>query len=218
MFHSLLLLNLLFMATPTTPTVTADTSAIFTLPKLPYELGDLAPQISEETMRYHYGKHHQAYITNVNKLIRGTKFERMSLEDIVKQSDGALFNNAAQAWNHTFYFLALSPNAKQVPTGQLSEAINRDFGSFENLKVQMSKAAASLFGSGWVWLAVDKSGKLVIVSEQNAGNPLRHGMKPLLGFDVWEHAYYIDYRNDRAKAIDAIWDRVDWRVVEERYR
>lgn len=216
MLHNIFIwLNILIMSPQA---VSADTTAIFSLPQLPYELGDLAPQISEETMQFHYGKHHQAYIANVNKLIRGTKFERMSLEEIVKQSDGTLFNNAAQTWNHTFYFLTLSPNPKTVPTGKLSEAINRDFGSFAQLKEQLSKAAVSLFGSGWVWLAVDKTGKLVIVSESNAGTPLRLGLKPLLGIDVWEHAYYIDFRNRRADAIEALWDRIDWRTVEERFR
>lgn len=216
MLHNIFIwLNILIMSPQA---VSADTTAIFSLPQLPYELGDLAPQISEETMQFHYGKHHQAYIANVNKLIRGTKFKRMSLEEIVKQSDGTLFNNAAQAWNHTFYFLTLSPNPKTVPTGKLSEAINRDFGSFAQLKEQLSKAAVSLFGSGWVWLAVDKTGKLVIVSESNAGTPLRLGLKPLLGIDVWEHAYYIDFRNRRADAVEALWERIDWRTVEERFR
>lgn len=216
MLHNIFIwLNILIMSPQA---VSADTTAIFSLPQLPYELGDLAPQISEETMQFHYGKHHQAYIANVNKLIRGTKFERMSLEEIVKQSDGTLFNNAAQAWNHMFYFLTLSPNPKTVPTGKLSEAINRDFGSFAQLKEQLSKAAVSLFGSGWVWLAADKTGKLVIVSESNAGTPLRLGLKPLLGIDVWEHAYYIDFRNRRADAVEALWERIDWRTVEERFR
>lgn len=139
------------------------------------------------------------------------------LEDIILSADGAIYNNAAQAWNHEFLFEEFSPNPQAKPSGELLEAINRDFGSFDELKVQMNRAAAGLFGSGWVWLAEDPSGRLAIVSEQNAGNPMRHGMKPLLTFDVWEHAYYIDYRNRRADAVDALWGIVDWKVVGDRY-
>ena len=209
---TLLMLNLVLMTTAT------QQKTAFALPVLPYELSALEPQISEQTMRYHYGKHHKAYIDKLNELIRDTQFENYTLEDIILRSDGPIFNNASQAWNHTFYFMALSPNPKSVPTGQLGEAINRDFGSFDEMKARMEKAAGSLFGSGWVWLAADKRGRLSIVSENNAGNPMTHGLKPLLALDVWEHAYYIDYRNARVDSVKALWDRVDWRVVEERYR
>lgn len=216
MIKLLLLYNFLFM---TAPTATADSISVFRLPELPYELSALAPNMSEETLRYHYGKHHQTYINNVNKMIEGTRFAPMSLEEIVRQSDGALYNNAAQVLNHNLYFLALAPAsvAKHAPEGALAAAIRRDFGSFEAMKVQLAKAATSLFGSGWVWLAENRNGNLVILSEPNAGNPIRHGLTPLLGIDVWEHAYYIDYRNDRARSLDQIWDIVDWQVVEDRY-
>ena len=187
------------------------------LPKLPYALDALAPQISEETMLYHYGKHHKAYVDNLNRLIVGTPWQDASLEEIVLGADGAIFNNAAQTWNHTFFFLSLSPDPKSVPTGALAEAINRDFGSFDAMKETMTKAAAGQFGSGWAWLVKDKNGKLSIVAESNAGNPMTRGLKPLLNIDVWEHAYYIDYRNRRPDFLQALWDRVDWKVVEKRF-
>lgn len=211
-----LLCNLLLMSAPT---ATADSTSLFRLPDLPYEMSALAPNMSEETLRYHYGKHHQTYINNVNRMIEGTRFAPMSLEEIVRQSDGPLYNNAAQALNHNLYFFAFAPAAvaKHAPSGALASAIKRDFGSFEAMKVQMAKAANSLFGSGWVWLAENTNGNLVILSESNAGNPLRHGLTPLLGIDVWEHAYYVDYRNDRARSISQLWDIIDWQVVEDRY-
>lgn len=190
---------------------------IHQLPQLPYALNALEPQISEETMRYHYGKHHQTYITNLNTLIQGTKFEDATLEEIIAQAEGPIFNNAAQAYNHTFFFLTLSPHPKTAPTGALLEAINSAFGSFDKFKEQFSKAAVGLFGSGWAWLVENKSGELSIVSSPNAGNPLTQGLKPLMCADVWEHAYYIDYRNRRADALAALWDRIDWNVVEQRY-
>lgn len=199
-------------------TNTVTDTTVHQLPVLPYELNSLEPQISEETMRYHYGKHHQTYINNLNMLIRDTPYAHYSLEDIVMRSEGSIYNNAAQAWNHTFYFMQLSPNPKSVPTGALGEAINRDFGSFDNLKAELVKASVALFGSGWVWLVSDKRNKLAIVPLSNAGNPLVHGMKPLVAIDVWEHAYYIDYRNRRADSINALMDRIDWRTVEERFR
>ena len=201
----------------TTPTETP--AATFTLIELPYEMSALAPNVSEETLRYHHGKHLQTYVNNVNNLIADTRFVTMTLEDIVRQADGSLYNNAAQVLNHNLYFLALAPAAvaKHAPEGPLAAAIKRDFGSFEAMKVQLAKAATSLFGSGWVWLAENRNGNLVILSESNAGNPLRHGLTPLLGIDVWEHAYYIDYRNDRARSIDQLWDVIDWQVVEDRY-
>ncbi|MBQ9146687.1 MAG: superoxide dismutase [Rikenellaceae bacterium] len=214
MFTLLLICNLLFMTTPTeTP------AATFTLIELPYEMSALAPNISEETLRYHHGKHLQTYVNNVNNLIADTRFVTMTLEDIERQADGPLYNNAAQVLNHNLYFLTLAPAAvaKHAPEGPLAAAIKRDFGSFDAMKVQLAKAATSLFGSGWVWLAENRNGNLVILSESNAGNPLRHGLTPLLGIDVWEHAYYIDYRNDRARSIDQLWDVIDWQVVEDRY-
>ena len=214
MFTLLLICNLLFMTTPTeTP------AATFTLIELPYEMSALAPNVSEETLRYHHGKHLQTYVNNVNNLIADTRFASMTLEDIVRQADGPLYNNAAQVLNHNLYFLTLAPSsvAKHTPEGPLAAAIKRDFGSFDAMKVQLAKAATSLFGSGWVWLAENRNGNLVILSESNAGNPLRHGLTPLLGIDVWEHAYYIDYRNDRARSIDQLWDVIDWQVVEDRY-
>lgn len=189
----------------------------FEVRELPYAYDALAPAVSEETLRYHHDKHYAGYVAKLNELIVDTPFEGMPLEDVIEGSDGPLYNNAAQAWNHVFYFEALSPDARHEPEGALREAVERDFGSFDVLKAQMTKAAVGLFGSGWVWLAEDRSGKLSIVSEQNAGNPIRYGMKPLLCIDVWEHAYYIDYRNRRPDAVAAIWPLVDWKVVEERY-
>ncbi|MBE6209456.1 MAG: superoxide dismutase [Rikenellaceae bacterium] len=188
----------------------------FTLPELPYALDALYPQISEETMRYHYGKHHQAYVNNLNTLIHNTPYENYSLEEIVLRSEGSIFNNAAQVWNHTFYFEQLSPFPQDVPMGVLAEAIVRDFGSLENLKNEIIRTATALFGSGWVWLACDKRDRLAVLPMQNAGNPLTHGMTPLLAVDVWEHAYYIDYRNRRADSIGALWDRIDWGCIEKR--
>ena len=178
----------------------------FTPKDLPYAYDALAPQVSEETLRFHHDKHYVGYVNKLNELIVDTPYAEQPLEDIVVSADGAIFNNAAQMWNHEFFFDELSPKAQTRPTGALLKAIDDNFGSFDQLKVQMEKAAAGLFGSGWVWLAEDKSGKLAIVSEQNAGNPLRYGMKPLMCFDVWEHAYYIDYRNRRADAVAALWD------------
>lgn len=190
---------------------------IHVLPQLPYAADALAPRMSKETMDYHYGKHHQAYVNNLNNLIPGTVYEDMPLEEIILKADGAIFNNAAQAWNHTFFFFTLSPIPKSVPTGNLAEAINRDFGSFDAFKEQFAKAAIGLFGSGWTWLVQDDTGKLSIVSESNAGNPLRKWLHPLMAIDVWEHAYYIDFRNRRPDFVHTFWDLVDWHVVEKRY-
>lgn len=189
----------------------------FTFPALPYELNELEPQISKETMEYHYGKHLQTYITNLNNLIKGTDFEEKSLEQIVMTSTGAIFNNAAQTYNHTFYFNTLSPNPQTAPTGELARAIDRDFGSFDQFKETFSKAAIGLFGSGWAWLVKDKDGKLWIEPEGNAGNPMTRGLTPLLTFDVWEHAYYIDYRNRRADHVNTLWNKINWKVIEERF-
>ena len=191
--------------------------ARFTPKELPYAYDALAPQVSEETLRFHHDKHYVGYVNKLNELILDTPYARQPLEDIVVSADGAIFNNAAQMWNHEFFFDQLSPDGEARPTGALLKAIDADFGSFEQFKAQMEKAAVGLFGSGWAWLAEDKSGKLAIVTEQNAGNPMCHGMKPLMCFDVWEHAYYIDNRNRRADAVAALWDRIDWKVVADRY-
>lgn len=187
----------------------------FTLPKLPYEMDALAPHISKETLEYHYGKHHQAYVNNLNKLIPGTEFESMSLEEIIMKAKGGVFNNAAQIWNHTFYWHCLSPNGGGEPTGKLADAINKHFGSFSAFKEQFTQAAATTFGSGWAWLAQDKAGDLKIMSTSNAGTPMTEGLTALLTCDVWEHAYYIDYRNARPDYISAFWSLVNWEFVSD---
>ena len=189
----------------------------FELPKLPYKLNALVPHISEETLEFHYGKHHLAYVNNLNGLIPGTQFEKASLETIIKNADGAIVNNGAQIWNHTFYFESFSKNGKRIPDGKLAEAINKSFGSFEAFKEQFTKAAATLFGSGWAWLAKDDDGSLRILQEPNAGNPLKKGLKPLITCDVWEHAYYIDYRNKRPDYIKSFWEIIDWNVISNRF-
>ncbi len=186
-------------------------------PTLPYQPEALEPTISRETIDYHYGKHEKAYIDNLNKLIKGTEYEDMDLEEIIRHSDGALDNNAAQAWNHIFYFFTFSPEGNREPTGDLRRAIDRDFGSFDKFKEAFEQAGASLFGSGWVWLSRDDDGKLFISQGQNAMNPLKEGLVPLLTFDVWEHAYYIDYKNLRASYLKKLWDIVDWDIVADRY-
>ena len=189
----------------------------FALPVLPYAHDALAPVISEETIQYHYGKHHQAYVNNLNGLIPGTEFENADLDMIVKKSDGAIFNNAAQIWNHNFYFLSLTPEKGTTPSAPLMKAIDAAFGSFDNFKTEFNKAAATLFGSGWAWLVKDADGRLSITKESNAGNPITRGLMPLLTFDVWEHAYYIDYRNRRPDYLAALWELVDWNAVSARY-
>lgn len=189
----------------------------FELPKLPYANNALEPVISEETINFHYGKHHQAYVNNLNNLIQGTKFENADLVTIIKESDGPIFNNAAQVWNHTFYFNSFKPNGGGVPKGKLAEAINATWGSFDNFKKEFNTASTGLFGSGWAWLVKDKDSKLSIVKESNAGNPLTKGLTPILTFDVWEHAYYLDYQNRRPDHVNALWDIINWDVVEERY-
>ena len=191
--------------------------ARFTVRELPYAYDALAPQLSEETLRYHHDKHYAGYVAKLNELILDTPFARQPLEDIILAADGAVYNNAAQAWNHAFYFEQLSPDPQRVPTGALADAVVRTFGSVDALRERMNREAVGLFGSGWVWLAADRQGGLVIVSGPNAGNPLRQGLVPLLCIDVWEHAYYIDYRNRRADAVAALWDRIDWKTVGERY-
>lgn len=190
----------------------------YNMPTLPYAKDALAPVISEETINYHYGKHLQTYVNNLNSLVVDTPFAGKSVEEIVSVApDGAIFNNAGQVLNHTLYFLQFTPNPERLePEGKLAKAIKRDFGNFENFKDEMTKAATSLFGSGWAWLALNKDGKLVIVKEANGSNPLRQGMKPLLGFDVWEHAYYLDYQNRRTDHLNNLWKIIDWEVVENR--
>ena len=186
-------------------------------PDLPYSRDALAPAISAETVDFHYGKHEKAYIDNLNRLIKGTEFDDMTLEEVITSSTGAIFNNASQAWNHIFYFFTFSPNGSHEPGGDLRKAIDRDFGSFEKFKEAFVEAGVGLFGSGWVWLCRDDNGKLLITQGSNAQNPMCDGLTPLLVFDVWEHAYYLDYQNRRADALRALWDIVDWDVVESRY-
>ncbi len=189
----------------------------FELPKLPYKPEDLDPAISVKTIEFHYGKHHQTYVTNLNNLIKGTEFENMNLEQIVIKSDGAIFNNAAQVWNHTFYFHSFKNNGGGVPKGPLATAIESKWGSFENFKLEFSNAALTLFGSGWAWLVKDSEGNLSIVKESNAGTPVKNGLTPLLTFDVWEHAYYLDYQNRRADYIAVLWTIIDWDIVSARF-
>ena len=185
----------------------------YELPALPYAKDALEPVISAETIDFHYGKHHQAYVTNLNKLVGGTEFEGASLEDIIRQADGAIFNNGAQVWNHTFYWNGLSPDGGGEPGGALADAINEAFGSFEGFKDAFSKAAVGNFGSGWTWLVKNGDGGVEIVNTSNAANPMRDGLTPLLTIDVWEHAYYIDYRNARPKYLEEIWQLVNWDFV-----
>ncbi len=180
------------------------------LPKLPYALDALQPHISKETLEFHYGKHHQAYVTNLNNLIKGTEFEQASLEEIIRKSSGGIFNNAAQVWNHTFYWNCLAPNAGGEPKGTLAEAIKRKFGSFATFKETFSKSAVGNFGSGWTWLVKKGDGSVDIVNTSNAGTPLTGTDKPLLTCDVWEHAYYVDYRNRRPDYVAAFWNLVHW--------
>lgn len=186
----------------------------FELPQLPYALDALEPHISKETLEYHYGKHHQTYVTNLNNLVKGTDLESKSLEEIIKSTDGGIFNNAAQVWNHTFYWNCLAPKAGGTPTGKIADAINNAFGSFEEFKKQFNDAAAKNFGSGWTWLVKKADGSLAIVSTSNAATPVSGEDKPLLTVDVWEHAYYIDYRNARVKYLEEFWALVNWSFVE----
>ncbi len=187
------------------------------LPVLPYAQDALAPTISAETLDYHHGKHHNAYVTNLNNLIPGTEFENLSLEDIIKKASGGIFNNAAQVWNHTFYWNCLSPNGGGAPSGDLGAAIDAAFGSFDTFKAEFSKSAATNFGSGWTWLVKKADGSLAIVNTSNAATPLTDGVTPLLTVDVWEHAYYVDYRNARPKYLEAIWSLFNWDFVAENF-
>ncbi|MDH5571337.1 MAG: superoxide dismutase [Fe] [Gammaproteobacteria bacterium] len=183
------------------------------LPALPYAKNALEPHISAETLEYHYGKHHQTYVTNLNNLIKGTEFESASLEDIIKKSSGGLFNNAAQVWNHTFYWNCMAPKAGGEPTGAVADAINKAFGSFAAFKEKFTNSCVTNFGSGWTWLVKNKSGALEIVNTSNAGCPLTDGLTPVLTCDVWEHAYYIDTRNARPKYVENFWNLVNWNFV-----
>jgi Fe-Mn family superoxide dismutase len=189
----------------------------FTLPSLPYKINALEPHISQQTLEIHYGKHHQAYVTNLNNLIIGTEFEHETdLENIVKKSSGGIFNNASQIYNHTFYWHSLSPNGGGIPTGVVLAEIEKSFGSFEEFKTKFTQASVTLFGAGWAWLVKNAEGKLEIIQESNAGTPLTKGLLPLLTCDVWEHAYYIDVQNRRPDYVAAFWNLVNWEEVKNR--
>lgn len=190
----------------------------YELIKLPYEPNALEPVISRETIEFHHGKHLQGYVNNLNAAIEGTPFAEMSLEEVVKKSEGGVFNNAGQILNHNMYFTQFrAPRPENAPTGWTAESINKQFGSFDVFKEEFVKKGVSLFGSGWVWLSTDPDGKLVITQETNANNPVQRGLRPLLTFDVWEHAYYIDYRNRRADHLSALWQIVDWDEINNRW-
>jgi Fe-Mn family superoxide dismutase len=187
------------------------------LPELPYPKNALEPHISAETLEYHYGKHHATYVTNLNKLISGTEFESAKLEDIIKKASGGIFNNAAQVWNHTFYWNCLSPKGGGEPKGGLAKAIDSAFGSFADFKEKFSASAAGNFGSGWTWLVKNAKGGVEIVNTSNAGNPMTNNLTPLMTCDVWEHAYYIDYRNARPKYVEAYWNLVNWGFISKNF-
>ena len=190
----------------------------FELMKLPFAADALEPVISKSTIEFHYGKHLAGYVNNLNNLVQGTDFQGLSLEEIVLKSEGGIRNNAGQILNHNLYFEQFGKTAKSAPTGKLAEAIVRDFGSFDAFKDEFQKKGATLFGSGWVWLSSDQNGKLVITQETNASNPIQQGLCPLLTFDVWEHAYYLDYQNRRPDHLAALWQIIDWNVIERRYK
>lgn len=187
------------------------------LPDLPYDKNALEPHISAETLEYHYGKHHNTYVTNINNLIKGTEFEDAPLEEIVRKASGGIFNNAAQVWNHTFYWNCLNPNGGGEPSGALADAINASFGSFGEFKDEFTKKSVTLFGSGWAWLVKKSDGALGIEQASAAGNPMTGGSTPLMTCDVWEHAYYIDYRNARPKYMEAFWNLVNWDFVSKNF-
>ncbi|MEF9986964.1 MAG: superoxide dismutase [Bacteroidales bacterium] len=189
----------------------------FKLISLPYKADALAPVISEQTINFHYGKHLQTYVNNLNNLINGTELENLTLEEIVKQSSGATFNNAAQTFNHEFYFNTFSATPKNSPTGKLLAAIEKQWGTLDNFKKEFVANGVSIFGSGWVWLVSDANGNLSIIKGSNAENPLTKGFIPLLTFDVWEHAYYLDYQNRRADHLAELWKIIDWAIVDNRY-
>lgn len=189
---------------------------MFTLPELPYKQNALEPYIKEETVKFHYTKHHNGYVNKLNNLVEGTDFANSTIEEIIKNAEGGIFNNGAQVWNHTFYWEGFSPKGGGTPVGEIAKAINNSFGSFDDFKEKFSNAAATLFGSGWAWLIVNKQGKLEIIQTSNAGNPIRDGLKPLLTCDVWEHAYYLDYQNLRPDYIKNFWEIIDWVKINER--
>ncbi len=188
-----------------------------TLPPLPYAIDALQPHISQETLEYHYGKHHQAYVTNLNNLIKGTEYENLSLEEIIKKSSGGVFNNSAQVWNHTFYWNCMAPNAGGPATGAVADAINAKWGSFDKFKEEFSKSCVGNFGSGWTWLVKKADGTVDIVNTSNAQTPLTTPDTPLLTCDVWEHAYYVDYRNARPKYVETFWNLVNWEFVNKQF-
>ena len=190
----------------------------FTLPPLPYEMNALEPHISKETLEYHYGKHHNTYVNNLNKQIEGTEYANMSIEEIIQKSNGGMFNNAAQAWNHSFYWQCLTPNGGGEPNDELLAAISQEFGSFGEFKEKFTQTAITTFGSGWAWLVQDNNGKLSIISTSNAGTPMTENQTALLTCDVWEHAYYIDYRNARPTYLDAFWNLVNWNFVQQNFK
>lgn len=189
----------------------------FQLPNLPYAMDALQPHLSKETLEYHYGKHHKTYVDKLNVLVEGKPEAKKSLEELILESQGAVFNNAAQIWNHTFYWQGLAPNAGGEPQGSLAKAIHQTYGSFADFQKQFSEAAVNLFGSGWAWLVKRRDGGLAIVQTKDAGNPLTSGDKPVLTCDVWEHAYYIDYRNARAKYVETYWKMVNWNYAAKQF-
>ena len=189
----------------------------YSQPRLPYPVDALQPVISARTIDFHYGKHEKAYIDTLNSLIEGTEFADMPLEELIVKREGKLFNNASQAWNHIFYFFQFAPDGLKEPAGRLREKIDGQFGSFEEFKKKFEEAGATLFGSGWVWLSCDDKGELYITQGGNASNPMTDGLRPLLTFDVWEHAYYLDYQNKRADYLHRLWDIVDWDIIGIRY-
>ena len=199
------------------PTIERTDSGAYQLPDLPYAHDALEPYISKETLEFHYGKHHAAYIKKLNKFIVGTEFTGKTVEDIITHAEpGPLFNNAAQAWNHTFYWHCMSPHGGGLPDGTLGETIERDFFSYDAFRTEFMNKATSLFGSGWTWLVHDMDGKLAVVTTRDGDNPLTSGQEPLLTCDMWEHAYYLDYRNRKQEYLDAFWDVVDWQFVAQR--
>lgn len=198
-------------------TIKTIATALISIVELPYAYDALEPYISAETLHFHHDKHYAGYVAKLNELIDGTRYATLPLEEIVLTSDGAIFNNAAQAWNHVFYFEQFSPTPHHHPSDGLRRAIDAEFGSLEVLKERMTTHATTLFGSGWVWLAADRDGRLFIISKPNAGTPLTDDLVPLIAIDVWEHAYYLDYRNMRKNSVEDFWKILDWRVIDERY-
>ena len=190
----------------------------FVLPKLPYEVYSLEPNISRKTVEFHYNKHNQAYVTNLNTLTTGTKYENLDLETIIKVADGPVLNNASQVWNHIFYFESLKPPEKDELKGSFADEINDSFGSVSLFKESFIKASLSLFGSGWVWLVWNPRGSIEIIQENNAGNPLRKGLIPLLTCDLWEHSYYLDYQHNRYDYLNAFWSIINWQTIEKRFQ